>query len=765
MKRFLILLLSIAVFSIQAQEITQRCHTDEYLESLAEQYPGVENNMAMSKLLTQQKRQEMENANYQSGVLPVITIPTVVHVVYANQQQNISDAQVISQLDVLNEDFRATNADISIVDAQFTSIIADSEIEFCLATVDPQGNATDGINRVETTTSQFSFNTNVKDPADGGVAAWDPTSYLNIWVCNLGGGLLGYATPPGGPISEDGVVCLVSAFGDTGFVNPPYDLGRTATHEIGHYLSLAHPWGNFGGCSDDDGIADTPVSESPYFGCPNVGAASTSCNSQDCFYVFMDYCDDDCLVMFSEGQKADMVATLNSSRASLLQSEACGVADCPGLGNIGGNCTDLNGYPSTINSACECIEVEVDCPGLGISFGDPCVDSDGDPSEINYDCECQEVYEFAIVDASLSLQNMETFICDNNLEPTITIVNEGDTLITYFEIYYNINGAANQTQFWNGTLNEGQSVSITLFNAPVSSDITLNVSIGNVNNENGDIDMTDNDFSVSYTVPVYGQFPLVEAFEETSFEQNGWEVENIGNAGPEWQSMAYGSQGSLNSFSLDNAAGGTGELDFLTMPYMDLLGKTNISFHFDYAYANVGSVDELSIEYSIDCGITWVELWSKQGNDLATTTNSTSPFTPVFEDWAQEIIDLDFLNDQTKVATRFRNMSGGGSAIFVDNININFESEIPASIEDYLEDHAFGIYPNPSLNGIVHLFTSTLKHQDVNVLVFDINGKFILQSNFQNYTKLNLSQQANGYYFIQFVADGQMSTEKLLLAK
>lgn len=763
MKPFFILLLSIFAFTSQAQNIEQRCHTDEYINLLEENYPGTINQIAESKAATAQAREALENNNYE-GVLPVITIPTVVHVVYANAQQDISDAQVLSQIDILNEDFRATNADISIVDAQFTSIIADSEIEFCLATVDPQGNTTDGINRVATTTNGFDFGTNVKDPADGGVAPWDPSSYMNIWVCNLGGGLLGYATPPGGPPSEDGIVCLFSAFGDTGFVNPPYDLGRTATHEIGHYLSLAHPWGNFGGCSDDDGIADTPVSEGPYFGCPSIGGGSTSCNSQDCFYVFMDYCDDACLVMFSEGQKADMVATLNTDRASLLVSEACGVLDCTGLGNIGDPCVDSDGDTSIITSACICEEIDLDCPGFG-NFNEPCIDVNGVESFINSSCECEEWTPAAIVDANLSLQSMETFICDNNLEPIITIVNEGDTLITYFEIDYNVNGAANQTQFWNGTLNEGQSVSITLFNAPVSADITLNVAIGNINNENGDVDMTDNNVSISYTVPVYGQFPLMEAFEEAEFEQNGWEIENVGNAGPEWEMATYGSQGSENSYTLSNELGGSGELDFLKMPYMDLLGKTNISLQFDYAYANVGSVDELSIEYSIDCGVTWEELWSKQGNDLATTSSSVSPFVPVFEDWAQEYIDLDFLNDQDKVATRFRNMSGGGSAIFVDNININFESAIPAGVEDYLIDHSFSIFPNPSLDGIVHLYSSNLKHQDVEVLVFNINGEFILQNTFKNYAKVDLGNLSNGYYFIQFVADGKRATEKLLLAK
>jgi len=764
MKPLAIILLSIFSFTLFAQNIEQRCHTDEYLNLMEEKHPGILDEIAETKAQISTARQALETNN-NNGIMPVITIPTVVHVVYSNQQQNISDAQVLSQIEILNEDFRATNADISIVDTQFTSIIADAEIEFCLATVDPQGNPTDGINRVETTTNSFDlYGNNVKNPSDGGVAPWDPSSYLNMWVCNLGGGLLGYATPPGGIPSEDGVVCLFSAFGDTGFVNPPYDLGRTATHEIGHYLSLAHPWGNFGGCSDDDGIADTPFSESPHFGCPSIGPGSTTCNSQDCFYVFMDYCDDACLVMFSEGQKADMVATLNSSRSSLLVSEACGQLDCTGLGNIGDSCIDSDGDTSTITAACECEEIDLDCPMFG-NFGDTCIDVNGVESFINSSCECQEWTPAAIVDANLSLQNTETFICDNKLEPIITIVNEGDTLITYFEVDYNVNGAANQTQYWNGTLNEGQSVSITLFNAPVSSDVTLNVAIGNINNENGDVDMSDNDFSISYTVPVYGQFPLMEAFEETAFEQNGWNSENVGNAGPQWESAAYGSQGSENSYTLNNEAGGSGELDYLEMPYMDLLGKTNISLQFDYAYANIGSVDELSIEYSIDCGMTWEELWSKQGNDLATSSNAESPFIPVFDDWAQEYIDLDFLNDQNKVATRFRNMSGGGSAIFIDNININFESNIPAGVEDYLVNHSFGIYPNPSLDGVVHLFTSNLKHQDVEVLVFNIQGEFISQQTFKNYSKIDMSNLSNGYYFIQFVADGQMATEKLLLAK
>jgi hypothetical protein len=251
---------------------------------------------------------------------PGITrIPVVVHVVWNTAAQNISDAQIASQIDVLNRDFRRTNPDVSGTPAVFLPLTADSRIEFFLANIDPHGAPTNGITRRQTTVASFGSNDAVKSQATGGTDAWATDSYLNLWVCQLGGGLLGYAQFPGGPPATDGVVVLQSAFGTVGTAAPPFHLGRTATHEIGHWLNLNHIWGDDGtGCSGTDNVADTPNQGGANVGTPTFPHVSCSNGPNgDMFMNYMDYVDDDAMMMFSAGQVARMQATLAGPRATI----------------------------------------------------------------------------------------------------------------------------------------------------------------------------------------------------------------------------------------------------------------------------------------------------------------------------------------------------------------------------------------------------------------------------------------------------------------
>jgi hypothetical protein len=263
---------------------------------------------------------------YEQGLLRIarvgITrIPVVVHVVWNTAEQNISDAQIQSQINVLNQDFRMKNADIDQVPTVWKPIRGDARIEFFLATTDPDGNPTNGIIRTQTQVASFSKAGNpVKFAAKGGSDAWPASQYLNIWVCQLtnegGDPLLGYAQFPGGPASTDGVVILHRAFGTTGTVKIPYHKGRTATHEIGHWLNLFHIWGDDGtGCSGSDEVGDTPNQAGPNYGCPSF--PSVSCGNDpngDMFMNYMDYADDACMRMFTVGQITRMQATLDGPR-------------------------------------------------------------------------------------------------------------------------------------------------------------------------------------------------------------------------------------------------------------------------------------------------------------------------------------------------------------------------------------------------------------------------------------------------------------------
>ncbi len=256
----------------------------------------------------------------------IVKIPVVVHVVYNTPTQNISDDQIKGQIRILNEDFRKLNADVASVPSAFQPLAADPRIEFALACRDPNGQPTTGITRTSTNVASFSFDDAVKFTASGGKDAWPRDKYLNLWVCNLGGGLLGYAQFPGGPANTDGVVIAYDAFGDTGTSAPPFNKGRTATHEVGHWLNLRHIWGDdcpsADQCAGSDLVDDTPNQECPNGGCPTF--PNVSCGNGpngDMFMNYMDYTDDACMFMFTGGQSARMDAALDGPRLALQTSD------------------------------------------------------------------------------------------------------------------------------------------------------------------------------------------------------------------------------------------------------------------------------------------------------------------------------------------------------------------------------------------------------------------------------------------------------------
>ncbi|MDC8756736.1 M43 family zinc metalloprotease [Janthinobacterium fluminis] len=249
----------------------------------------------------------------------ITRIPTVVHVVWNNATQNISDQQINSQIDVLNRDFRRTNPDVNSTPPPFLPLASDSRVEFFLADTDQNGAPTSGIERRQTSVAAFNDNDAVKSLGSGGLNAWPAERYLNIWVCQLSGGLLGYAQFPGGPAATDGVVILHSAFGTNGTAAAPFDLGRTATHEIGHWLNLNHIWGDDGtGCNGTDNVADTPNQAGFNVGAPNFPHVTCGNGPNgDLFMNYMDYVDDRAMFMFTAGQVARMQACLDGVRNTI----------------------------------------------------------------------------------------------------------------------------------------------------------------------------------------------------------------------------------------------------------------------------------------------------------------------------------------------------------------------------------------------------------------------------------------------------------------
>ena len=293
----------------------RQCAAMQEYERLLEESPSFRN--------AQRRAEEFTTRAITSGeadqiARKLITIPTVVHVVYKKPKENISLAQIKSQIAALNMDYRATNPDKSKVPPPWQGLVTDPKIKFRLATKDPDGNKTDGVVRVQTERAGFGAGDDVKRANRGGSRAWPTDAYLNIWVCTLNGGLLGYAQFPGGPKATDGVVILNTAFGTQGTVEAPFNRGRTLTHEVGHWLNLRHIWGDTLDCSGSDRVPDTPNCSGPNTGKPKFPSVSCSNGPNgDMFMNYMDYVDDPCMCMFTAGQVTRMVATLNGPRASI----------------------------------------------------------------------------------------------------------------------------------------------------------------------------------------------------------------------------------------------------------------------------------------------------------------------------------------------------------------------------------------------------------------------------------------------------------------
>ncbi|MDD2305117.1 MAG: M43 family zinc metalloprotease [Prolixibacteraceae bacterium] len=328
MRKFLLLLI-IALNFVVNNTTAQKCGSSLNMPLIQKENPELYNRLLQIENHT---NAFINNTQLKSATVSnIIRIPVVVHVLWNTSSQNISDDQVQSQIEVLNEDFRRLNADKSNTPSAFSSAASDPEIEFFLACIDPNGNTTNGITRTQTNLTSFSIKTNadgtinetttrIKFTSLGGRDAWPSNRYLNIWTCNLSSTLLGYAQFPGiGQANTDGVVIKYNCFGKRGTLDPTFNKGRTSTHEIGHWLNLRHIWGdddNKDGtctsneCSGSDFVADTPNQGESSSGTPTFPKLDCCTNVTPgvMFMNFMDYTDDAGLNLFTTGQTNRMRA-------------------------------------------------------------------------------------------------------------------------------------------------------------------------------------------------------------------------------------------------------------------------------------------------------------------------------------------------------------------------------------------------------------------------------------------------------------------------
>lgn len=314
MKKIFILSVLVLAASFGTQSQVIRCESgSQWHELMKSQYfRALQNDFEL--------RSKQSNLSKSQSIF---VIPVVVHVIYKNSAENISDAQILSQITKLNQDFRLRNVDTTNVDPEFSK--ADVRIEFCLSRRDPDGNSTNGITRDSTTEDDIGLSERYYQIRP----AWNPDQYLNIWVVDYGeingNVVLGRGTPPGyTPRAQDGVVINYQAFGTTGNLLSSYNGGRTTVHEVGHWLNLFHIWGSNDlnpNCASDDLISDTPDQGTVYFDCEIN--PSFSCGSKDMLSNYMGYVKDECMGNFTDGQRDRMRNALVLLRSGILLSNGC----------------------------------------------------------------------------------------------------------------------------------------------------------------------------------------------------------------------------------------------------------------------------------------------------------------------------------------------------------------------------------------------------------------------------------------------------------
>lgn len=390
-----------------------------------------------------------------------LMIPVVFHIVLSNPSL-VTDAQIQAQLDTLNKDFFGTNGDSIRIPDYFKPYFGKSSIQFCLAQRTPDGETTTGVDRVTTTKTSFTVDDGVKYTSSGGVAGWDTEKYLNVWICNLSGGYLGYATfPDDGYPDEQGVVIDYRTLPGGSYSN--YNGGKTLTHETGHYFNLYHIWGDDNtACTGTDYVGDTPNQAGATSGCYS-GIHTDNCTTTGngiMYQNYMDYSNDACLVMFTTEQVNRMESALSVYRASLLNSDGC-----------------------------EAVLMK------------------------NYNVQLR------------SIDQPSSLICEPSFTPTVTIRNRGLITLTSLHIVTTIDEGSNSIYNWTGSLPQNESVSITLNSSNVSAGSHLLKIYTSDPNGQAD-EETSNDtlqLSFQYNLPVT---TLSEGFENSSFPPSGWSISN-----------------------------------------------------------------------------------------------------------------------------------------------------------------------------------------------------------------------------------------------
>ena len=711
--------LSMVVSTIKAQTI-QPCGTYQAMEYFKKNLPGYKEQLAANEALEKQF-----SAMRTTTLAPTdtITVPVVFHVLHQNGPENLSDNALIAALAQVNSDYQRLGADTSTIDPLFKPLYVNTYFRFVLAKKDPQGNCTNGIIRHYDKNTDWAqanlFGYQYSTPAPGN---WNPDKYLNIYIVKQiiddggsAGIIVGYTYKPGtAPVPAANAI--VYRYDFLGGLEP-----RSLSHEIGHWFSLSHTFGdtnNAGtGTCGDDNIADTPPTTGFFSTCPSV-LTNTVCGPvRPNIENFMDYSS--CPKMFTQGQ------TTNMRNAS--QSPQGGRATLTGTNNL-------------VNVTGVCAQVS---DGLG-GFNYPLVQA----------TTCAPIVDFA--------SNKKT-VCTN-----------GSVIYTSTSFNADASGFSYSWAFDGGTPSTSSASTETVtYSNPGVYAVTLTVT-----NSAGTATLVKTDYVIvrwnSNDNPTY---PYTEGFEN-GLPTTWYSVNNDANS----PGFALSNEGrySNKSLILENFNHyAPGQTDTYESDQFNFSNVDNISLSFDYAYARTTPVtsDFFVFEYSDDCGGTWKTLiGSPNAGVLAASggTLNTGGFIPYNDSlkWVKKVFNTGLIGNtlknkrDIKFRFRFRNDNNGETNnLYIDNINISGV----VGLNELENTIGLSIYPNPTSATSVVEFTSPVDSK-VDVYVHDITGRLVETSGFKANASMTSKYEVNragqlnsGVYFVTLSLDGQKVTKKLII--
>lgn len=714
MKKILTLTLAAALSVAATAQQKRVCGTLEHEKFLQQKDPKRAEKIAEFQKAFQ-KFVEAQKKNPQKNSQTIIQIPLVVHMVYSSASDSVSDAQIFSQIQILNDDYTRQNADAANTPAPFAAVASAPMVNYCWAQRDPNGNPTNGIERRKSTVTSWTTDDKVKSYATGGLDAWDPSRYFNIWVCTLQSPLLGYGEFPTGSLSNTyGFVATNTAFGNTGLAQAPFNKGRTATHEIGHCFNLLHIWGDDGGaCTGDDQCADTPNQASENYNCPTYPHtdACTATAPGVMFMNYMDYVDDGCMNTFTVDQSARMTAIVNNPPYNSLAT----------------------------SNGCQPVVLQTNDAGMT-----------------------------TIISPTGNL-------CASSVSPQVVIKNWGSSTLSSATINYQLDGGTVMTQAYNGSLASLATATVTLPSIAVTTGThTLSVYTtlpnGAADGNNTNDAATPSVFTV---VGTGSNMPLVEGFEGSTFPPTGWTLYNPDNQTTWAATTAAAKTGSKSIFMDNYNYNASGQVDAITAPAVNLTSGVNPVLTFQVAYelytdpsSNPNYSDTLNVLISTNCGTTYTSIYKKFGVNLTTTTPTftTSSFVPSASQWRMETISLSTYGTATAAFVKFQHTTDYENEMYIDDINIAPSNGINTNAALA----GVSIYPNPSTDG---KFFVDIKQNDSKVLklnVFDVLGNKVYsidQTIPSGFYEMNLGNLNNGTYLVEVIKDSKPLYTKIVINK